>query len=398
MTPDRFPDLAPGRRVLLGPGPSEVPARVLKAMATPLLGHLDPEFLDIMDRVQQMLREVYRTANRLTLPLSGTGGIGMETCFANLAEPGETAVIGVKGVFGQRMVEIAERAGARVVKVEAPWGEIIPESRMIEAISRERPKIVGIVHAETTTGVLQPVAEVGRAAREAGALFVLDCVTSLAGCPVDIDAWNVDAAYSGTQKCLSCPPGLSPATFSDRALEAVKRRKRKVQSWYMDLSVLAQYWGQERAYHHTAPISMNFAIYEALRAVLEEGLEARFARHRRNHEALAAGIAAMGLSFSSQEGHRLPMLNAIRVPDGIDELKVRRRLLADHAIEIGGGMGLLKGKIWRIGLMGESSHPNNVVLVLAALERAIRDEGGKVGNGAAAALDYYRAATGATRP
>ena len=366
-----WPELAPGKRVLMGPGPSDVDPRVLRAMAAPLLGHLDPEFLELMDRIQGMLRELFRTENRMTLPMSGTGSAGMETCFANLVEPADTAVIGVNGAFGTRMAEVAGRCGARVVRVEAPWGRIVPEEAMAEAIRRERPKVVGLVHAETSTGVWQPVEPIAGAAREAGSLMILDCVTSLGGCPVEIDEWAIDAAYSGTQKCLSCPPGLSPVTFSERAMEVVRGRKRKVQSWYLDLSLLAGYWGDDRVYHHTAPISMNYALYEALRLLFEEGLENRHERHRRNHLALVAGLEARGLELASQEGHRLWMLNAIRVPDGVDEARVRRELLARHGIEIGAGLGPLKGKIWRVGLMGASSTPRHVQRFLSALEDAL---------------------------
>jgi alanine-glyoxylate transaminase/serine-glyoxylate transaminase/serine-pyruvate transaminase len=344
-------------------------------MATPLLGHLDPEFLALMDRVQAMLRDLFGTGNRMTLPISGTGSAGMETCFVNLLEPGDPAVVGVAGVFGGRMAEVARRCGARVETVEAEWGTAIPEDRMVEAIRRERPKVVALVHAETSTGIWQPVESIAAAAREVGALTVLDCVTSLGGVPVEVDRWGIDAAYSGTQKCLSAPPGLAPVTLSDRAVEAVVGRASAVRSWYFDLSLLAGYWGGERAYHHTAPITMNYALYEALRMVFEEGLEARFARHREVHERLAAGIADLGLSFASEEGRRLPMLNAVRVPDGVDEAAVRRTLLVRHGIEIGAGLGPLKGKIWRVGLMGASATANHVLLFLAALSGALADQG-----------------------
>jgi alanine-glyoxylate transaminase/serine-glyoxylate transaminase/serine-pyruvate transaminase len=387
---DLYSQLIPGKRILMGPGPSDVPDRVLRALATPLVGHLDPEFLELMDRIQQMLRQLFNTENAMTMPMSGTGSAGMETCFVNLLEPGDKAVIGINGVFGTRMAEVAERCGAAVTKVEAPWGSIVPEETMAETIRREKPKVAGLVHAETSTGVWQPVETIAAAAREAGTLLVLDCVTSLGGCPVDIDGWGVDAAYSGTQKCLSCPPGLAPVTFSERAIEAVKARKSKVQSWYLDVSLLANYWGGERAYHHTAPISMNYALYEALRMTFEEGLEARFERHRRNHEALVAGLEALGLSLSAEAGHRLWMLNAIRVPEGIDEASVRAQLLQLHGIEIGAGLGPWKGRVWRVGLMGTSSSPNHIMLFLAAMESALRTRGVEVGDGAAgAAMAYF---------
>lgn len=367
-----MPELSPSRRLLMGPGPSEVPPRVLKAMATPLLGYFDPEFLAIMDRIQEALRRLFKTNNRHTLPISGTGNAGMETAIGNLLEPGDVAVIGVNGVFGGRMTEMAERVGARVVKVEAPWGEIVPEDRMAETIRKTRPKIAGIVHAETSTGICQPIPVIARAARESGAFLVMDCVTSLGGCPVEVDAWGVDVAHSGSQKCLGCPPGLAPITFSDRAMEAVRARKTRVQNYCFDMGLLAQHWGPERIYHHTLPTSMIFALYEALRAVFEEGLEARFERHRLNHQALVAGLTSMGLKMASQEGYRLWTLNAIRVPDGVDEARVRARLLADYGIEIGAGLGPLKGKVWRVGLMGASSQRNNVILLLEALKAAIR--------------------------
>jgi alanine-glyoxylate transaminase/serine-glyoxylate transaminase/serine-pyruvate transaminase len=310
----------------------------------------------------------------------------MEACLVNLLEPGDEMVVGVNGVFGTRMAEVAERAGAVVRRVEAPWGKIVRAEQIEAALKNAtKPKLVAIVHAETSTGAWQPIPEIAKLAHTHGALALVDCVTSLGGVPVLIDQWDVDAAYSGTQKCLSCPPGLSPITFGPRALDVLKARKTKVQSWYLDLSLLAQYWGDERVYHHTAPITMNYALREALRIVVEEGLEARFARHRKNHEALAAGLAPLGLGLAAEEGHRLPMLNAVTVPDGVDEAKVRARLLKDEGIEIGGGLGPMKGKVWRIGLMGESSRRTSVLAVLAALEDALRVEGRRVSAGVAVA-------------
>ena len=379
-------EFAPPTRLLLGPGPSEVHPRVLRAMATPLLGHLDPAFVAMMDEVKGMLRAVFRTANALTFPVSGTGSAGMEACLVNLVEPGDEVVVGVNGVFGTRMAEVVERAGGVAVRVEAPWGRVVrPEQ--VEAALRNctRPKLVALVHAETSTGAWQPLPDAARLAHDHGALFLADCVTSLGGAPVEIDAWGVDVAYSGTQKCLSCPPGLAPVTFGAAALEAVGRRKTRVQSWYLDVGMLRQYWGEERVYHHTAPISMNYALREALRLVLEEGLEARFARHRRNHEALAAGLDALGLGLAAEAGHRLPMLNAVTVPDGVDEARVRGRLLGEHGIEIGAGLGPMKGRVWRIGLMGESSRRAHVLTVLAALEDSLRAEGHRVEPGSALA-------------
>ena len=377
---------APPARVLLGPGPSDVHPRVLAALAAPLVGHLDPVFVAMMEEVKSLLRFVFATENALTIPISGTGSAGMEACVVNLVEPGDEVVVGVNGVFGTRLAEVATRAGATVTRVEAPWGRVV-RAEQVEAALRNcrQPKLVALIHAETSTGAWQPLEDAVRLAHDHGALFLADCVTSLGGAPVEIDRWGIDAAYSGTQKCLSCPPGLSPITFGPRAVEALRRRKTPVQSWYLDLTLLERYWGEERVYHHTAPISMNYALREALRLVAEEGLAARFARHRANHEALAAGLASLGLAFASEEGHRLPMLNAVTVPDGMDEARVRSRLLDAHGIEIGGGLGPMKGRVWRIGLMGESSRRAHVLLLLSALEDALRAEGRRVSAGAALA-------------
>ena len=367
-----FPAFRPPPRLLMGPGPSEVAPSVLRSLSAPLLGHLDPAFVKMMDEIKVMLRQVFLTRNEITLPVSGTGSAGMEFCFVNLLEPGDEAVIGVNGVFGGRMADVAERCGARVTKVEAPWGRIIEPEQIAEAIRGRRPKLVAIVHAETSTGALTPVEEIARLAREAGALMLLDTVTSLGGCPVRVDDWGIDAIYSGTQKCLSCPPGLAPVSLSARAFEAATRRKSKVQSWYLDVNLLASYWGQERAYHHTAPISMNYAIHEALRLVLEEGLEARWKRHQENHLLLKAGLSELGLCIASQEGHQLWQLNAVTVPAGVDEAGVRKRLLTEFNIEVGAGLGPFKGKVWRIGLMGETSKRENVQAILAALKSCLK--------------------------
>jgi alanine-glyoxylate transaminase / serine-glyoxylate transaminase / serine-pyruvate transaminase len=386
-------ELRPSRRILLGPGPSDVNPRVLRALSTPLIGHLDPEFIQMMEETKALLRFVFQTENALTLPISGTGSAGMEACLVNLLEEGDEAIIGVNGVFGTRMVDIVERCRATPIAVEAPWGRIIDPADVAKALKASRkPKLVAIVHAETSTGAWQPLEEIAAMVHEAGALFVVDAVTSLGGVPLQIDAWGIDACYSGTQKCLSCPPGLSPITFGPRALEVLRARRSKVQSWYLDLSMIEKYWGQERVYHHTAPISMNYALREALRLIEEEGLEPRFARHRRNHEALRAGLAAMGMALASQEGHQLPTLNCVTVPDGVDEAAVRRALLDQYDIEIGGGLGPLKGKVWRIGLMGDSSSEANVLLVLHALERLLPHHGHATENGAAlaAASSVYR--------
>ncbi len=366
-----YPAFQPSPRLLMGPGPSDVAPSVLQAMAQPLLGHLDPEFVRMMEEIKVMLREVFLTRNEMTFPVSGTGSAGMEFCFVNLIEPGDEVVIGANGVFGNRMVDVAERCGARVTKLEAPWGRIIEPGAIADALRGRRPKLVAIVHAETSTGALTPVPEIAQLARDAGALMVLDTVTSLAGCPVRIDDWGVDAVYSGTQKCLSCPPGLAPVSLSPRAMDVATKRRTKVQSWYLDVNLLSSYWGQERVYHHTAPISMNYALHEALRLVLAEGLEARWQRHEQNHGRLVEGLKPLGLGIASQEGHQLWQLNAVTVPAGVDEAAVRKRLLTEFGIEIGAGLGPLKGKIWRIGLMGETCRPEKVDRVLAALRSCL---------------------------
>jgi alanine-glyoxylate transaminase/serine-glyoxylate transaminase/serine-pyruvate transaminase len=345
---------------------------VLKAMSQPLVGHLDPVFVAMMEQIKTMLRQVFLTQNEMTFPVSGTGSAGMEFCFANLIEPGDEVIVGVNGVFGTRMCDVAERCGARVTKVEAPWGQIIEAEQVAAALKKSaKPKMVAIVHAETSTGALTPVEEISRLTHDAGALMLLDTVTSLGGCPVRIDDWKVDAVYSGTQKCLSCPPGLAPVSLNARALEVAQRRKTKVQSWYLDVNLLSAYWGQERVYHHTAPITMNYGLHEALRLALIEGLEKRWRRHEENHLALKAGLARMGLQIVSQTGHQLWQLNAVGVPEGVDEAAVRKRLLTEFNIEIGAGLGPLKGKIWRIGLMGEGSTGKNVETVLEALRKIL---------------------------
>ena len=369
----------------MGPGPSNVSPSVLASMSRPLVGHLDPAFVKLMEEIKGMLRAIFLTANEMTFPISGTGSAGMEFCCVNLIEPGDEVVIGVNGVFGTRMVDVAERCGARVIKVEAPWGQIIEPAQIAAALATCKPKFVAVVHAETSTGALTPVEEISRLAHNAGALMVLDTVTSLAGCPVRLDDWGIDAVYSGTQKCLSCPPGLSPVSFSPRAMQVATSRKTKVQSWYLDVNLLASYWGQDRVYHHTAPISMNYGLHQALRLVLLEGLEHRWARHQRNHLALKAGLAAMHLEIASQEGHQLWQLNAVRVPEGVDEMATRKRLLTDFNIEVGAGLGPLKGKIWRIGLMGETSSPANVSACLAALGQILNDAGRRTNTEAALA-------------
>jgi alanine-glyoxylate transaminase/serine-glyoxylate transaminase/serine-pyruvate transaminase len=393
MAVPSVPELAPPLRLLLGPGPSMVHPRVLRAMSTPLVGHLDPKFLEIMNEVQAQLRAVLRTENAFTIAVSGTGSAGMEAALVNLIEPGDAAIVVAAGVFGNRMADIVGRCGGRLVKLEVPWGETIEPARIEEALKKEgKVKVVALVHAETSTGAQQPIEGLGKLCHAHGALLVVDTVTSLGGVPVEVDAWEADAVYSGTQKCLSCPPGLAPLTLSARALDAVKARKTKVQSWYLDAGMVADYWAEgKRVYHHTAPISMVYALREALRIVLEEGLEARFARHRRHSAALMAGMAALGCEPQAQAGRRLPSLNCVKAPAGVDEAAVRKYLLAEHSIEIGGGLGPLAGKVWRIGLMGESSRQENVLAVLAAIEQGLakQGKGPKPGTSVAAALEQY---------
>ncbi len=374
-TPD-LPSLPP--RLLLGPGPSNVHPSVLAAMAQPLAGHLDPAFLALLDEVQANLRTLFGTQNAMTLPISATGSAGMEACLVNLLEPGDRIVVGVNGVFGGRMCDVAARAGAEVTRVDSEPGTILEPAAMAEAIARVKPKVVAFVHAETSTGVLQPVEAIAAAAREAGAFVVLDCVTSLGGLPVRLDDWGIDAAYSGTQKCLACPPGLSPVSFSDRALDAVRARSRPVQSWFLDVTLLAGYFGGERVYHHTAPISAILGLTQGLRLVIAEGLDARAARHRDAAASLYAGLAPLGFTPLVAEEHRLPPLSTMRLPDsvlgwngGAGEAGLRRRLLDGHDIEVGGGLGPLAGKVWRVGLMGENARKENVDRLVGALEQEL---------------------------
>lgn len=385
--------LNPSPRLLLGPGPCDVHPRVLSAMTTPLLGHLDPQFLTIMSETQDMLRQVFQTTNPLTIPISGTGTAGMETCLVNLLEPGDRAVACTAGYFGDRMTEIARRTGADVSVLQAPWGSTFRLEQLRTALQANRPKVLAIVNAETSTGAWQDVSQLGKLCHEFGTLLVVDCVTSLGCVPVKLDEWGIDAAFSCSQKGLACPPGLAPVSFSPRAVEVMKNRKTKVQSWYLDLSLIQSYWGTDRAYHHTAPITMVYALREGLRLVLEEGLEPRFARHVRNHAALRAGLEALGLEYIASPDCRLPQLNAIRLPDGVDDLAGRKRLLTEFGIEVGGGLGEFKGKAWRIGLMGYNSRPNCVFQVLAALEVVLRGSGlpVKPGAGIAAAEQTYAA-------
>lgn len=362
-------ELNTSSRVLLGPGPSNVHPRVLKAMATPLVGHLDPEFIVIMDEIKEMLQLTFQTQNKLTFTVSAPGSAGMETCLVNLLEPEDEALVCINGVFGNRMADIVGRCGARLTQVHAPWGEPINPSLLKDALETCSPKLVAIVHAETSTGVLQPLEEISKMVHDAGAMLVVDAVTSFCGVDLKVDDWGIDAIYTGTQKCLSAPPGLSPVSFSQKAVETIMNRKSKVQSWFLDLSMVMNYWaGAKRAYHHTAPVSAMFALRESLTLVLEEGLENRFKRHQANHELLKNGLEDLGFEFLVKPEYRLPQLNAVKLPAGLNDGEVRTKLLNDYNIEVGGGLGDFAGKIWRIGLMGESSQPNFVNSLLSALK------------------------------
>ena len=386
-----FAPLNPPSRLLMGPGPSEIHPSVLAAMAAPTVGHLDPYFLQVMDEVQSMLRLVFQTSNKLTMAISGTGSAGMEACVVNLVEPGDRMLACVNGVFGGRMADVGGRCGAEVTCIERPFGEVFTAQEIADAVDRVKPKVVGIVSAETSTGAWQPLEDIAKIVHDAGALLLVDCVTSLAGLPIEIDRLGIDAAYSGSQKCLGCPPGLAPVTFGPQALEVMDQRKTKVASWYLDTGLLRNYWGSNRAYHHTAPINMNYALHQALRIVLNEGLEARFARHLLHHSALKAGLAAMGIQYSGDPDHCLPMLNSVWIPEGVDDVQLRTQLLNEFGIEIGGGLGPMKGRTWRIGLMGETAQKSNVLLFLAALEQCLNKQGVRPepGAGVAAANALY---------
>ena len=376
MTPTSASQVNPAERILMGPGPSSVPHRVLRALSAPTLGHLDPQYLAIMDETCEMLRQVFRTANKLTFPVSGTGMAGMECIATNLLERGDEAIVCVNGVFGSRMKDVMERCGATVHAVEAPWGDIISKDQIAAALdAHPKAKLVAIVHAETSTGALQPLDGLSALCREKGALFVVDAVTSLGGHELRVDDWGIDAIYSGTQKCLSCPPGLSPVSFGERALAVMDSRKTKVQSWYLDVSLLRKYYmnpgaGGGRVYHHTAPINMTYALRESLAILLEEGLDTRIERHRQMHLRLRAGLEKLGLRYVPK--HSLHTLNCIHAPEGRDEAAIRKRLLEEYGIEIGAGLGPMAGKAIRIGLMGHSASLRNVDLVLAALAEILR--------------------------
>lgn len=376
----------PPQRILMGPGPSDVSPRVLSAMARPTIGHLDPVFVQMMDELKGLLQYAFQTKNELTMPVSGPGSAGMETCFVNLVEPGDKVIVCQNGVFGGRMKENVERCGATPIMVMDDWGTAVDANKVEDALkSNPGVKAVAFVHAETSTGAQSDAQAISALAHRYGALSLVDTVTSLGGSPLKVDEWDIDAIYSGTQKCLSCTPGLSPVSFSVRAQEVVKNRKTKVQSWFMDLNLVMGYWGSgaKRAYHHTAPINALYGLHEALVILQEEGLENAWERHRKNHLALKAGIEAMGLSFVVKEQDRLPQLNAIQIPEGIDDAAVRRLLLDDYGLEIGAGLGVMAGKIWRIGLMGHASNMRNILVCLDALEDILSRLGAAINHGVA---------------
>ena len=395
MSLEQIRSFNPPIRTLMGPGPSDVHPRVLAAMARPTIGHLDPVFVSMMDELKLLLQYSFQTKNDLTIPVSAPGSAGMETCFVNLVEPGEKVIVCQNGVFGGRMKENVERCGGVAVLVEAEWGRAVDPQRVEDALKKNPDaKIVAFVHAETSTGAQSDAKAISALARQYGCLTIVDAVTSLAGTPLKVDDWQLDAVYSGSQKCLSCTPGLSPVTFSPRAVEKIKARKSKVQSWFLDLNLVMGYWGGavKRAYHHTAPINPLYGLHEALVIMKDEGLENSWARHARMHGALRAGVEAMGLSFLVPVAERLPQLNAIRLPDGIDEAAIRQRLLNEFNLEIGAGLGALAGKVWRIGLMGYAANVKNVLFCLSALEATLADARAPIKRGVAvdAALNALR--------
>jgi len=358
--------------LLMGPGPSSVSAEVYQALSRPTIGHLDPKFIEIMDEIKTFLQQVFTTKNRLTVPISGTGSAGMETCFVNLVEPGDEVLVLINGVFGVRMEDVASRLGAKVDKLEFEWGKPVDPDQVKKQLEKKKYALVAVVHAETSTGVCNPVGEIAKLLKDNEALFLVDTVTSLGGIPVEADLWQADAIYSGTQKCLSCPPGLAPITFSEKAVQKTVNRKTKVPNWYLDLSMIINYWeGSQRAYHHTAPINMLYGLYQSLFNVLSEGLENVFARHNQCHLALVEFLESNGFEMLVDPEYRLPMLNSVLIPSGVDEAEVRKKLLEEHQIEIGAGLGPLAGKIWRIGVMGHTAQPENIQRFSAALKKSI---------------------------
>ncbi len=367
----------PPERTLMGPGPSDVHPRLLEAIGRPTIGHLDPQFVTLMDEMKGLLQYAFRTENRLTLPISAPGSAGMEAAFVNLVEPGDTIIVCRNGVFGGRMKENVERCGATAVMVEDDWGKPVDPDKVEDALkAHPEASVLAFVHAETSTGARSDAETLCRLAREHDCLSIVDAVTSLAGIPLEVDGWGIDAIYSGTQKCLSAPPGLSPVSFSERAIERIRKRRHPVQSWFLDLNLIMGYWGDgaataRRSYHHTAPVNALYGLHEALVILTEEGLEESWARHRHMHEALGAGLEAMGLSFVVDAKHRLPQLNSVWAPPGVDEAAVRNQLLEEFHLEIGAGLGDFAGRVWRIGLMGYSARAENVVFCLNALEAVL---------------------------
>lgn len=364
----------PPKRTLMGPGPSDVSHRVLEALSRPTIGHLDPAFVGMMDDMKGMLQYAFQTKNELTLPVSAPGSAGMETCFVNLLEPGDKAIVCQNGVFGGRMKENVERCGATAVMVEDEWGTVVDPNKLEEALkANPDTKVVAFVHAETSTGAQSDAKTLVEIAHKYDCLTIVDAVTSLGGTPLKVDEWGIDAIYSGTQKCLSAPPGLSPVSFNERAIEIIKNRKTKVQSWFLDLNLVMGYWGggTKRAYHHTAPINNLYGLHESLVILEEEGLENSWARHENLHQVLKAGLEDMGIGFVVKEGDRLPQLNAVYIPDGVDDAAVRTTLLNDYNLEIGAGLGALAGKVWRIGLMGHACRQENVDYCLNSLKEVL---------------------------
>ncbi len=361
----------------MGPGPLDIHPRVYQALTSPVIGHMDPVYLKTLDRIGEKLRNVFATQNRLTHAVPGTGTSGMEACVANLMEPGDAVLVCVIGYFGDRIRQMAERQEVELTVLEGEWGKPVDPERIKEEFNKKAYKVIALVHAETSTGVLQPMDEISRLAKEHGVMILLDCVTSLGGVDVKTDEWGLDAAYSCSQKCIGAPPGLAPVTFSDRALEAARNRKHPIRSWYLDITLLDKYWGSERVYHHTSSSTLNYGLLEALELIDEEGLQNRFARHLKNHKALVAGVEAMGLKMLVKPDFRLPTLNTVRIPQSVDDLKARGYLLEKFNLEIGGGLGALKGKVWRVGLMGYSSSAENVLFFLSAINRALAVQGCK---------------------
>jgi len=364
-------------RKLMGPGPLDIHPRVYQALTTPIIGYLDPAYLKILDQVGDQLRKVFQTTNRATNAAPGTGTSGMEACVANLIEPEDKILVCVHGYFGDRLRQMVERQEAQITLITEEWGRPIDPQKVEAEMKANSFKVITLVHAETSTGVLQPMDDIVKLADKYGVMIILDTVTSLGGVEVKMDEWGLAAAYSCSQKCIGCPPGLSPVSFSDRAVEAVKNRKHPVRSWYLDITLLEKYWGSERVYHHTSSSTLNYALLEALLLIEEEGLQNRFDRHLENHRALVAGVEALGLEMLVSPEYRLPTLNAVRIPEGIDDMKLRSYLLETFNLEIGGGLGALKGKVWRVGLMGYSSSAENVLFFLSAINRALAIQGHK---------------------